>query len=206
MQPSTNAAATNKAAPSPMVLEPDLEEARRFLNLLDPGGRFTFQTFLDKKDVQKFGKLSRVLHGSLDEHATTLVSLNDQGAGVFVMVNEGDGITHDGNRTCRSAKNVIRVRAAFVDLDGSPLEPVLKARVAPSIIVESSPMRWHAYWRLDDCPLDRFTPIQTALAERFAGDPSVSDLPRVMRLPGFIHHKHDPFMTRIVDINEVREK
>jgi len=40
------------------------------------------------------------------------------------------------------------------------------------------------------------------LAERFAGDPLVSDLPRVMRLPGFYHQKNEPFLTHIVHINE----
>ena len=163
-----------------------------------------FQAIVDKKGAPHDGKLNRVAHGSLEEHADMLISLNLQGAGVFVMVNEGDGVTHAGNKTCRTIKNVVRVRAAFVDLDGSPLDPVLVAPVPPSIIVESSPNRWHTYWQLHDCPLEQFKPIQIALAEKFGGDPSVNDLCRVMRLPGFIHQKHDPFMTRIVDIKTIR--
>ena len=198
---------TTTGVPPLAVLEPDFEEAWRFLELLDPeAGQFTFQTFPDKKDESGVGGLTRVLHGFFHEHANTLASLNRDGAGVFVMANAGDGVIHPGNKTCRTIKNVIRVRAAFVDLDGSPLEPVLAAPVAPSIIVESSSGRWHGYWGLDNCPLEQFKPMQIALAEKFGGDPSVNDLCRVMRLPGFIHQKHDPFMTRIVDINKNSEE
>jgi hypothetical protein len=197
---------TKADSPPSMVLVPDLEEARRFLDLLDPSGQFTFQTFPDKKGARRGGNLSCVVHGSLDEHAKTLASLNLQGAGVFVMVNAGDGTVHAGNKTCRTAKNVVRIRSAFIDLDGSPLDPVLETEVLPSIVVESSPTRWHAYWQLDDCPLDRFKPMQIALAEKFGGDSSVNDLCRVMRVPGFYHQKADLFMTRIVDINEIKGK
>jgi len=187
-------------------LEPTLSEARRFLELLDQKGHFTFQTFSDKKDASQRSGLTRVLHGSLDEYADQLISLNLQGAGIFVMVNEGDGVVHPGNKTPRTNKNVIRIRSAFVDLDGSPLDPVRDAKVVPSIIVKSSPGRWHAYWHLTDCPLEHFKPIQRALAERFGGDPAVCDLSRVMRLPGFIHQKHDSFQTRIMDSKEIEEK
>jgi hypothetical protein len=47
--------------------------------------------------------------------------------------------------------------------------------------------------------LEEFPALQRSLAKRFAGDPAVSDLPRVMRLPGFFHQKKDstPFMTRM---------
>ncbi len=207
MQSSNNAEITAENSPTLTPLEPDFEEAWRFLELLDPeDGQFTFQTFPDKKDASGVGGLTRVLHGFFHQHANTLASLNRDGAGVFVMINQGDGVTHPGNKTCRTIKNVVRVRYAFVDLDGSPLEPVLAAPVAPSIVVESSPSRWHAYWHLNDCPLEQFKPMQIALAEKFGGDPSVNDLCRVMRLPGFIHHKHDPFMTRIVNTNKNQEE
>ncbi len=181
-----------------MVTEPDPDEARRFLDLLDLGGSFTFQTFADKKDDQKDWQVRGVFHGSLDDHATTLATLNPQGAGVFVMVNEGDGEVHVGERTCRTAKNVIRVRALFVDLDGSPIEPVQDAQPHPNIIVNSSPGRYHAYWLVSDVDLAEFTMLQKRLIARFNGDKSVHDLCRVMRLPGFLHQKHEPFVSRII--------
>jgi hypothetical protein len=174
----------------------DLDSASRFLALLDATGVFTFQTFGDAEG-QSVDTRPRVLHGSLDEHALQLTALNDSGAGIFVMVNAGDGITKAGARTCRKAANVQRVRAIFVDLDGAPIAPLLESALAPDWVVQSSPGRWHAYWRVDDCPLDRFEAVQAALAARFDGDTKVKDLPRVMRIPGFFHRKADPFRSEL---------
>ena len=204
MRPRPDAATEVKVGPSVNTFEPDLEGAHRFLELLGPGEVFTFQTFPDKKDASSGFKPTRVLHGTLDEHAETLMSLNRKGAGIFVMVNEGNGQILEGKNTCRTAENVVRVRAAFVDLDGAPLKPVIQSKVAPDIVVESSLGRWHTYWLLDECPLNEFKPTQIALAQAFGGDPKVTDLCRVMRLPGFWHQKHEPFMSRIVDLSELK--
>ncbi len=153
--------------------------AARFLTLL--GMRHTFLTFGEGGAKGK-PRLTRTLHGTLAEHAETLAGLNARGAGVFVMVNEGDG-------KGRKATNVQRVRALFIDLDGAPLEPVQTAPLPAHCIVESSPGRWHVYWLVSDCRLDQFTPLQSALAARFNGDGVVKDLSRVMRLPGFEHRR-----------------
>jgi len=178
-------------------LRVDLTQATEFLLLLDAAGSdFTFQTFAESDDVAG-GRLAKVLHGTLDTHAEALGRLNDAGAGVFVMVNVGDGAVHIGARTCRTAANVVRVRALFVDLDGAPITPLLAAPDAPDCIVQSSPGRWHAYWVVDDCPLSEFARAQAALAEKFDGDVAVKDLPRVMRLPGFVHRKSEPFVSQL---------
>ncbi len=112
---------------------------------------------------------------------------------MFMVVNEttGDKDMH-----------VISIRAAFVDLDGAPLEPVTESGLKPHIVVESSSGRFHAYWKTTDCPLEGFAPIQQAIAGRFNGDKSIVNLSRVMRLPGFIHQKGEPFQTRIISISE----
>lgn len=166
----------------------DLDAARAFLARLGSG--FTFQTF--DETGGKRGALNRVLHGDLTQHAAALARLNQQGAGVFVMVNAGDG-------KARKAGNVQAVRAVFADLDGAPLAPVRAADLVPHAIVESSPGRWHAYWLADGVPLEQFKPLQQAIAARFASDPKVCDLPRVMRLPGFLHNKGEPFLSRIIE-------
>lgn len=177
---------------------PDLSIAEKFLLTIDPSGVFTFQTFDDQHQRRD---LAKVLHGTLDQHAQTLTRLQVQGAGVFFMVNAGDGIVHEGYKTCRCERNVQRIRSLFVDLDGAPLDPVLHDP-HPDIVIESSPGRFHAYWLTDDCPLDKFTFRQKQLAAKFNGDKSVTDLPRVMRLPGFWHQKKNPFMTRIVSLGD----
>lgn len=178
-----------------MPLKPSKAEAQRFLNMLDPGGEFTFQTF-DDNQVRKNPRLANIFHGRLDEHFETLARLNEQGAGVFVVVNET-------NLKGRKKSDVERVRACFVDLDGAPIDPVLNHTVEPTIVVESSGNRWHAYYLCSDMPRNDFTSMQRAIADEFNGDRSCCDLPRVMRVPGFFHQKvksevhSEPFMTRI---------
>lgn len=170
-------------------LQPDIAQAQHFLSLLAKDQPVSFQTFDDSE--AKNPALARILHGTLDQHGKTLAELNAKGAGVFIMVNQGDG-------KGRKVGNVIGTRALFVDLDGAPLEPVLVCGVIPHIVIESSPQRYHAYWLVNDCPLERFTHLQVALAVKFNSDPKVKDLPRVMRLPGFLHQKGEPFQTRIL--------
>lgn len=177
----------------------EFDQAEQFLECLAPDGNLTFQTFSDRpKGSAGIGpsgvrskNLNRILQGSFAQHAPVLAQINAQGAGVFVMVNEGD-------QKGRKKENVIRARALFVDLDGSPLAPVVHAAVKPHLVVESSPGRYHAYWLVKDCALDQFPQLQAALAEKFGGDPTVKDLPRVMRLPGFFHQKGEPFMTQLL--------
>lgn len=179
-------------------LEINLDEAHDFLHLLDQNtNKFTFQTFDDDPD-RKDGKLARILHGTLEDHADTLKKLSDRGAGIFVMVNEGDG-------TGRSTENVIKVRGYFADLDGAPLSNLDKIDRVPHIKVESSPGKYHIYWLVDDAPVDPhwFAGNQDVLIKALESDPSVKDLPRVMRLPGFPHQKGKPFITKIIDVNHI---
>ena len=104
------------------ILAPDLDEAQRFLDTLDPAAeRWTFQTFDDDIERRKARQardesdpFARVMHGSLSEAAPTLQRLQQQGAGVYVTVNETD---FQGRR----GDNIVRVRACFLDLHGAPL-------------------------------------------------------------------------------------
>ncbi len=168
----------------------DLDQAGRFLDLMTEGEPVTFQTF---GDSSKSRSLARILYGDLDQHGDELDALNARGGGIFWMVNYGDG-------KGRAAANVTGIRALFLDLDGAPLAPVLSASPEPHCVVESSPGRFHVYYLVADCPLERFEPLQRALARRFNGDGTVHDLPRVMRLPGFLHRKGKPFLTRILSL------
>ena len=177
-------------------LTPNAAAAKAFVKMLAPNGVVTLQTFDDNKERKNMG-MARVFHGTLDQYIDDLTRLQQQGAGVFMMVNEGDGVVHAGNKTCRCASNVTRVRSLFADLDGAPLEPLLECS-QPDIIVESSPGKWHCYYPTSDCPLDEFSLRQKQIAQKFNSDPKVHDLPRVMRLPGFWHQKDTPFMSRII--------
>jgi hypothetical protein len=178
-------------------LVPCPEEASRFLGALAPSGVLTFQTLnlnnaAIATDRATAWRWNRTLHGSFAEHARRLSRLNEKGACVFVMANQGDGAG-------RKAENVTAIRSVFVDLDGSPLEPVLAAKIPPSIIVESSSGRFHAYWLVRGMPTRDFSAAQKKLAATFDGDVKVCDTPRLMRLPGFIHRKTDtPFVSKLM--------
>lgn len=153
------------------------------------GTHHTFQTFDDNAD-RKDKALARQFHGTLDEHAHALHALNEQGAGVYVTVNATDG-------KGRTKANITAVRALFVDFDSvdeSRPTRLLGLPVPPSVIVESSAGKYHAYWVVDGIGLDEFSDYQKRLIAYFTAkgdspDKAVHDLPRVMRLPDFIHAK-----------------
>jgi uncharacterized protein DUF5906/DNA primase RepB-like protein len=197
--------------------QPNRDEAERFLNALDPSpdARWCFQTFTDDKKARREraeenkrrkqqGKpplkdpLAAWRYGTLDEHYNWLVKQNTRGAGIYVTINETDS-------NGRKETNITRIRALFIDLDGAPLQPVANVKVKPHIVIQSSPGRFQGYWSCTGrMPFKAFEPLQKALADRFNGDPAVSDLPRVMRVPGFIHRKENdkPFLSHIVAIND----
>jgi len=134
------------------------------------------------------------MQGTLDKCAKELTLLNQIGAGVFITVNKTDG---SGKR---KAENITDVRALFVDSDTGDLPPL---ELPPSIIVQSRNGQ-HGYWLLPSGePLDSFTSAQKALVHHLGTDPAIHDLPRVMRLPGFIHMKdpNAPFLVRITEMN-----
>lgn len=168
-----------------------LADGGRLLAAVAGDSRITFQTFDDTGRGRK--KLARVFHGTLAEHAAALAELNRIGASVNFMVNEGDG-------RGRTKHNVTTVRAIFVDLDGAPLEPVLTGPLRPHATVQSSPGKFHAYWFVDGVRLEDFTPLQRSIAAQFDGDKAVSDLARVMRLPGSLHCKREPVLCELLDL------
>lgn len=173
----------------------DVSEAVRFLEALDPSASsWSFQTFDDTPD--KRPELAGTRHGTLMQHADWLAAQNAQGAGVFVTVNETDG-------RGRKASNVIRIRALFADFDNPAPDALERLRadpLPPSIIVESSTGKWHAYWLIEGPALADFKLLQQLIAEHWGSDPKVCDLPRVMRLPGFQHCKGDPHSVRLVEV------
>ena len=170
----------------------NLNLAQSFLTALDEDSEvWSFQTFDD--DCKRRSKaLARQFHGSLDKHQSALADLNQQGAGIFVTVNQTNG---KGRRKA----NITRIRALFVDLDGAPLAPLQNAAKPPHIVVQSSPSKFHAYWRVSDCAIEQCEPALKQLIGRFNGDPACCDRSRVLRLPGFYHRKADPHLVHILD-------
>lgn len=161
------------------------EMTRAFLNTLDSMDE-TFDWRILPKNERPLQ-----LRGTLDDVHTKLSEWNKKGAGIFVVVNTTNG---RGQKT----ENINRVRALFADLDGCPLTNLSTVPLEPHMVIETSPEKYHAYWLVDGLSLDDFKPLQQTIAAICSSDPVVCDLPRIMRVPGFYHHKSEPFMSRII--------
>jgi hypothetical protein len=183
----------NGQAPGRYTNTVDLEEATRFLEILEPNARtFTFQTFDDDK-TRKRSHLARILQGSLEEVSRELLALNAEGAGVFVTVNETDG-------KGRKSENIRRLRAVWCEADDA--EP-RSWPLPPSMIVETSRGRFHYYWLVDgELSRKAFAAIMRCMVEEYGSDKQATDISRVLRLPGFFHCKPErgaPSLVRIVE-------
>lgn len=157
-----------------------------------------FQIFDDSKNKENDVKPA-TLHRPINKRTLTeMARLNSQGAGVFHTI-------HETNGKSRMAKDIVKLNALAMDYDNC--EPSnLELLPTPSIVVQSKNGK-HLYWLLSDeserMQLDKFTPYQQMIAAMTGGDSSVSDLPRVLRLPGFNHVKDpsDPFQVFLVSFN-----
>ena len=164
-------------------------DARRFFDALG-ASLIHWQWFADDKRARVFPG-HRVM--TIDDAIGRLGRVNDGGAGIFAVVNKTDG-------NGRSARNVVAVRALFIDCDG--FEPPA-LHLPPSIVVDSKAGP-HIYWIVGDCPISAFRGAQKRLANHYGSDGAVCDLSRVMRVPGFVHRKGDPFAVRIRQIDAGR--
>ncbi|RUM45139.1 MAG: hypothetical protein DSY80_03700 [Desulfocapsa sp.] len=185
------------------TLKPDFEEARRFLTILDPAlfgipRPFDFRTFDDVRNtdgsLRRNGLLNANHRGKLEDVFESLCGYQRGGAGVFFTANRMDG------KGCL-AKNVDYIRGVWIDDDNIRQAHRVDFPEKPTVIVESSPGKFHYYWIIRyQYPLEMniFDGIMLRLAQDWGHDKGASGIARVMRLPGFYHCKGEPFMSRIV--------
>lgn len=145
---------------------------------------FEFRCFPDAESLRKRpGFTMRRYVGPFDQHEAILISLNREGYGIFVQVAVSDGKGY-------TAGNIVGSPALFADFDHTPLANLDRLPVLPDMIVETSPGRHHAYWRVSDIPVTLLKRTQQRIARLLGTDEKVVDLARVMRLPGFLHQKN----------------
>src|SRR5262249_42730889 len=108
----------------------------------------------------------------------------------------------------RNTENILEIRAYLTDFDGIASE-VIETNlrllgIRPHLLVQSSEGKWHFYWFIEGAALDKFRTTQEKLNRLMGSDGSIKDLPRVMRLPGFIHQKDgvNPSVVKIVHKND----
>lgn len=183
------------------VLQVYLPDARNWIECLT-GSSATPMTWLciAESAASKGRERPHELHGSLEQHQDRLTELNTKGYGIFACVNETD-------LRGRQTPNIEAVRALFVDKDRGPdgsYGALPELELTPSMVVESGNGQ-HAYWRLREGePRSIFPVAQRALAATLGTDPKPVDLPRVMRVPGFIHRKGEPTEVTVRVNDDVR--
>ncbi|MFC4100112.1 DNA-primase RepB domain-containing protein [Paenibacillus xanthanilyticus] len=91
----------------------------------------------------------------------------------------------------RTDARVAQLKARFLKKYGGLLRQAM--------IVETK-NGYHAYWPIRGGAIAKFVPIQNALTKKFGSDPHITNLSRVMRVPGFYHMKNpdQPFLVRVV--------
>ena len=119
-----------------------------------------------------------------------LEKLNELGAGIFVCINETDG--HK-----RKAENVIKIRSCYADFD-NPDKRLPEFKLEPSMIVETSPKKYHVYWFSDNINIECFKQLQEGIIYKYKSDGAVKDPSRTMRVPGFFHNKRNRYMSNVV--------
>jgi hypothetical protein len=100
----------------------------------------------------------------------------------------------------RIKKYAAAVKTLWGDLDGAA---VPNESLTPTAVVESSPGRFHCYWRLTDAiPPETAENLNRRIARKIEADPSGFDLSQLLRVPGTINHKHEDCPTVTVrDLN-----
>lgn len=187
----------NTSAPPPAPRQSSAE-AERFIAALGRGQPLLFRLLPESGGREgKRGHQPIQLIGTFQEHAQDLRRYNDAGLGVFMQANASDG---KGGRTA----NIVSATCLFADFDGVPLENVERLALSPHVTVETSPGKRHFYWRVDSIPLAEFSGLQKRLIRLFDSDKAIHDLPRIMRLPGFLHQKNpdEPHLVRVREASE----
>lgn len=157
--------------------------------MLFDSGSYVFVGIHDRKQGEPF-----TVMGTLKEQRDLLRTWEQRGYGVFACVNESR------NRS-RKTRDILRVRALFIDYDDKNEKREFNYDLEPSLIVETSPGKHHVYW-YGEVDTTKFTAYQKILISRFGSDDKICDLSRIMRVPGFLHQKAEPFMVRVIGGNE----
>ncbi len=130
---------------------------------------------------------------SREEIIGILHSENGDSRGIFFCVNEIDR-NQDPQRQ-RTKKMLKRIRAVWADDDEVRAEPRSDFATPPNIVVETSKGKFHYYWLTTTENIEQWGYVMNGIANTYKTDGNSKDLVRVLRVPGFFHHKRDPFQS-----------
>lgn len=169
--------------------QPDFNQTETYLKALAPNTtKFTWQVVPAKWSDEKY---SETRHGSLSELKKFLTLRNQQGYGIYIMVNESN-FTKEKNAIDKTVdkRDFKAVRSVWIDYDkkDKTTEPT-KTPIEPSIKVITSESNFHAYFICPELTPEEHQGIQENLVKNYDSDNKAKDLVRVLRVPGFLHTK-----------------
>ena len=141
------------------------------------------------------------LRGTLNDLYPTLQQYNADGYGIFMNINALDG-------QGKELSNVQYIRTHVVDLDDlntaqKNYEQAVASQPTPHFAVQSSPGKYHIYWLVEPYTGNEFyEQHQRKFKQLYNGDKSVIDATRVLRVPGFLHQKGEPFEVTCWNLND----
>lgn len=125
-----------------------------------------------------------------DKFLAYLAASNANGRDIYI----GQNPLKEGTRG-RTKADIKEVRKIYLDIDSGGKEALERIRNAPGmprahVELESSPGKYQVQWRVKS-----FTPTQAeammkSMAREMGADVSVTDVSRVLRVPGFRNHKY----------------
>lgn len=183
-----------------------INQIKTFLFTLDPSEKavFNVESYPDNKEdrtlIRNWANLS--LNEVLNLNPT-LTKLNELGAGIFVAVNE-----FEGKRKKSAIKSIRGIHADF-DNQGSIRLNEIRKYIEPTLIVNSSKNKFHAYWitkNKNQLTLLDSEILNKNIARNFQSDIAATDATRLLRLPGFKNmkgsYRSDENLVRIHHISE----
>lgn len=122
---------------------------------------------------------------------------NERGFGIFQTVNEFIGQ--------RKIENLVRINSWAIDIDHGTkqeqLEKIESSGMYPSMIVETKKGH-HVYFHSIDATKENYQAIVfDRLIPYFNADKNARDAARLLRVPGFYHHKGSPFLISLIVCN-----
>jgi len=117
---------------------------------------------------------------------------NDGGENIYVSTNA----LKDGANG-RTKQDVAAVRHIYLDIDYNGRDAL--ARISadadapqPSYIINTSLDKFQVVWKVTGFSANEAEALQKTMVARYGADPTVTDVARVLRVPGFTNRKYDP--------------
>ena len=95
----------------------------------------------------------------------------------------------------RTKDDIQSIRHVYLDFDYQGSAAVERLQTDPNVptpnhLVNTSPDKWQALWRVEGFDKLHAEELQRAMAREYGADLSATDCSRVLRLPGFYNHKY----------------